>query len=484
MKLKFNNKLIRTQGGSILTFKGIEPTTINYGLLYNWWATQPQTGGVSIINPDMTWIEDPTNNIAPAGFRVPSESEWEEERLSWASNNAAGAFGSVLKLSMGGDRDNTDGIIYTIGYTGSYWSSSIMGVSTRNIYIHSNGAGMNNTSRAAGYSIRLIKDENYTGTPFTGGDFNGFFYDLVTSPTGRVWLDRNLGATQVATSSTDSASYGWLYQWGRGSDGHQLRNSSTTATLSNTDTPAHGNFITTSASPHDWRSPQNNNLWQVIGFGISSDVNWTTLTNYVQSEITAGRLPNIGVGCILKSARTEIGVPPVGISTNDHPRWIYNETYYGRNNVSFNALPSGYRSLNDGFDILGGIGFFITSTDSGENIWYRVLDHDWNEVFRYNTASKKTGMPIRTTRVATASEQALPDGLIEAYYTGNDGKIYRCCKIGTQVWVSDNLSETKWSNGQYIQGWDINGRVIISNIDWSNLTTAAVCVYNNDMNNM
>ena len=77
-------------------------------------------------------------------------------------------------------------------------------------------------------------------------------------------MDRNLGATQAATSSTDANSYGDLYQWGRGSDGHQCRNSSTTSTLSSTDQPAHGSFILASNSPFDWRSPQNNNLWQGV----------------------------------------------------------------------------------------------------------------------------------------------------------------------------------------------------------------------------
>jgi hypothetical protein len=39
---------------------------------------------------------------------------------------------------------------------------------------------------------------------------------MITSPkTGRVWLDRNLGATQVATSSFDSAAYGDYYEFGR-----------------------------------------------------------------------------------------------------------------------------------------------------------------------------------------------------------------------------------------------------------------------------
>jgi uncharacterized protein (TIGR02145 family) len=76
-------------------------------------------------------------------------------------------------------------------------------------------------------------------------------------------MDRNLGASQVATSSTDANAYGDLYQWGRRSDGHQCRNSATTTTLSSTDQPAHGNFILAPSSPpYDWRSPQNDNLWQ------------------------------------------------------------------------------------------------------------------------------------------------------------------------------------------------------------------------------
>jgi len=87
----------------------------------------------------------------------------------------------------------------------------------------------------------------------------------VTNPsTGKTWMDRNLGASQVATSSTDANSYGDLYQWGRKSDGHQCRNSATTSTLSSGDQPGNGDFILTSSSPNDWRSPQNTNLWQGV----------------------------------------------------------------------------------------------------------------------------------------------------------------------------------------------------------------------------
>jgi hypothetical protein len=85
----------------------------------------------------------------------------------------------------------------------------------------------------------------------------------VTNPaTGKTWMDRNLGASQAATSSTDAASYGDLYQWGRAADGHQCRNSATTSSLSSTDQPGHGDFIVAPNTPFDWRSPQNINLWQ------------------------------------------------------------------------------------------------------------------------------------------------------------------------------------------------------------------------------
>jgi uncharacterized protein (TIGR02145 family) len=87
----------------------------------------------------------------------------------------------------------------------------------------------------------------------------------VTNPTtGRIWMDRNLGAERVAASSTDALAYGDLYQWGRGPDGHQCRNSGTRTQLSvNRDQPGHDDFIlvATSSITDDWRSPQNNNLW-------------------------------------------------------------------------------------------------------------------------------------------------------------------------------------------------------------------------------
>jgi uncharacterized protein (TIGR02145 family) len=90
----------------------------------------------------------------------------------------------------------------------------------------------------------------------------------VTNPaTGRIWMDRNLGAERVATSITDEQSLGYLYQWGRATDGHQQRNSAVSTTMSNTDIPGHGDFISSGSSHLDWRSEQNNNLWQNFSGG-------------------------------------------------------------------------------------------------------------------------------------------------------------------------------------------------------------------------
>jgi hypothetical protein len=96
----------------------------------------------------------------------------------------------------------------------------------------------------------------------------------VTNPvTGKIWMDRNLGANRAATSSTDAESFGSLFQWGRFADGHQCVNryagdgvttSGNTAlnATSATDTPPHGDFILRNAGNFDWRSTTNNSLWQ------------------------------------------------------------------------------------------------------------------------------------------------------------------------------------------------------------------------------
>jgi len=110
-----------------------------------------------------------------------------------------------------------------------------------------------------------------------------FIYNEVMSKTGKIWMDRNLGATQIASRINDDRAYGYLYQWGRFTDGHQFRTSLSTNIRSNNDIVGNQNFIITTNEPYDWRSPSNNSLWQgasginnpcPIGFRLPTSDEW------------------------------------------------------------------------------------------------------------------------------------------------------------------------------------------------------------------
>jgi uncharacterized protein (TIGR02145 family) len=98
----------------------------------------------------------------------------------------------------------------------------------------------------------------------------------ITSATGKVWMDRNLGASASGTSSKDYQSYGCLYQWGRGNDGHAdiswdsavsgVALYGTTGILATSDSPGNSLLIIDS---EDWRSSKNDALWQGIS-GINN----------------------------------------------------------------------------------------------------------------------------------------------------------------------------------------------------------------------
>ena len=95
-------------------------------------------------------------------------------------------------------------------------------------------------------------------------------YGLVCSPhTGKVWLDRNLGATMVCSGSrvdfeNDTAyivsqedCFGDYYQWGRDADGHEKSTSSSAGTIVDDENDlenAGDEFIKNINSPYDWAS--------------------------------------------------------------------------------------------------------------------------------------------------------------------------------------------------------------------------------------
>ena len=126
--------------------------------------------GMFITEPDMPkdWLAfqdntlwqgvSGTNNPCPSGFRIPTEAELEAEQLSWETNNAAGAFGSVLKLTVGGYRNNSNGGFSFVGSYGYLWGSTVDGDQAIGLFFGPDGAMMGASVRAKGLSVRCIKD--------------------------------------------------------------------------------------------------------------------------------------------------------------------------------------------------------------------------------------------------------------------------------------------------------------------------------------
>jgi len=203
-------------------------------------------------------------------------------------------------------------------------------------------------------------------------------YGVITSPTtGKKWMDRNLGASAVATSLTDTAGYGHLFNWGRLADGHQLRTSGKTTTLSSTDNPGHSNFIYNDGSivaTGDWRDPQNDNLWQgstginnpcPAGWHVPTKNEWAAEVSNTQVEGTA----------------TSGGI------TNG--------------NSAFNLLKlpyAGRRSQNSGNLVgatIGTTGSYWASTTSTTDVWFLLFDSGGSPV---TVGNRSVGSSVRCVK--------------------------------------------------------------------------------------
>ena len=195
--------------------------------------------------------------------------------------------------------------------------------------------------------------------------FKGFTYSTIKSPSGSIWLDRNLGATKVCDKkrsefasdldyeNSQKDCFGDYYQWGRGADGHQLKTSLTSTSLLGSLTNTNTYFILNNSSStyYDWVSSS------------ASDIYGTTRSNIWKKTDGTSVCP---VG---------FRVPTIGELTNEAPyinllkfpnsgyRASYTNSIYGKgaygsvwsNTPSYNYYANSYSVREDSSNTLTGV---------------------------------------------------------------------------------------------------------------------------------
>ncbi len=209
--------------------------------------------------------------------------------------------GVVWNLQPAPDMENTLGFTDDGGGPGVF-ISTLSGLSAGQTY-YVRAYATNAAGTAYGQQIEFTTEDSISTPDYPHGTIHCFpggteVVEVINPITGKIWMDRNLGAAQVATSATDEAAYGDLYQWGRFGDGHQCRSSVTTTEIASTSSPAHSNFIVSGGSDgYNWLNPRDNNLWQGVdginnpcpeGFRLPTETEWLEEINEWTSNNTDG----------------------------------------------------------------------------------------------------------------------------------------------------------------------------------------------------
>ncbi len=199
--------------------------------------------------------------------------------------------------------------------------------------------------------------------------YETFEYETINAG-GRVWMDRNLGAKLACTSAVgDQDCLGYLYQWGRSSDGHQKIDSDIVKGISSTITPNHSKFIVVNTTSDDyrkiinWLNNDDTTLWTDKG-GINNvcPTGW-----HVASKEDFEALNILNATDAFKKIKMAGNILRFGIVYyNNGGKFLYNNssanvwtsTTSREYSVSFDA-----HNIND-----GGAGFAPTSRVSGHAV--------------------------------------------------------------------------------------------------------------------
>ena len=176
-------------------------------------------------------------------------------------------------------------------------------------------------------------------------------------------------------------------------------------------------------------------------------------------------------------------ITSIGGATGNAPKLKESGTVYwrpgnnGTNELKLNLRGSGIRVLEYGYsDIRASCELWTGDTfDFGYpngicHSTFQVFHGDDDIYLMVSAPSFNHGLSVRLVKDSTLLE----DG-DEGYYIGNDLRLYKTICIGGKEWLAENLTETKYRNGDNIS-------LVLDN-SWDSLTTGAYCYYNNMITN-
>lgn len=191
---------------------------------------------------------------------------------------------------------------------------------------------------------------------------------------------------------------------------------------------------------------------------ISSSDDWVVPTSTQRDTLNT----NLGGNTISGKKLKEIGTT----------YWDTGNT--GTNEVGFNGRGGGIRT-GSGFTTIKSNGTHMCSNQLNSTTMQGFQLVASSDVNTNKADPKYYGWSIRLLYVGAETPTK---------YVGNDGKVYRVVLINSQYWLADNLSETRFRNGDIIPWYGANPVDYFTNAEWAALTTSGMCAYNNDVNNV
>jgi uncharacterized protein (TIGR02145 family) len=180
---------------------------------------------------------------------------------------------------------------------------------------------------------------------------------------------------------------------------------------------------------------------------IPDENDWNTLITYLDDAPAISNLtPSGGYGTNAGGKMKDY--------TRDLIASCWSNPNVGAQNDDFSSgwagMPGGVRNDSAAYSSLGVEGYWWSAnsiTPTATTMAARNLKNWSNDVYRY-VLTKNHGCSIRLVRPAEPGE--IHGSTILDAYVGNDGTLYDGIVIGTQVWITKNLSESEYNDGNLV----------------------------------